>query len=159
MSKRFANHRLVKIHRNYSVEQVAETLSVHKNTVRSWIKEGLPVCDERRPVLILGRDLSDFLQVRRTKNKRPCKLGELYCFRCRLPKLPAGAMADCFPVSDKIGHLQAICPDCDCMMNRRVSLAKIGLFAALLSITFPKAQEEVSNTTQPNVNSDFEGGA
>jgi hypothetical protein len=159
MPKRFANHRLVKIHRSYTVEDAALTLGVHKNTVRSWIKEGLPTCDNRRPVLILGNHLVDFLKARRTHNKRPCKLGELYCFRCRKPKAPAGAMADCLPISDKIGHLQGICPDCYCMMNRRVSTAKIGQFAAVLSITFSKAQERVSNTNQPNVNSDFKGGA
>lgn len=159
MPKRFANHRLVKIHRNYSVEEVAQKLSVHKNTVRLWIKDGLSVCDDRRPVLILGRELLDFLKARRKKNKRPCKPEELYCLRCHLPRMPAGSMADCFPVSDKIGHLQAICPDCHCMMNRRISLAKIEQFTAVLSITFPKAQGQVSNTTQPNVNSDFSKGA
>ena len=159
MTKRFANHRLVKIHRTYTIEEAAQTLKIHKNTVRLWTKDGLPVCDDRRPVLILGRELFNFLKAHRTKNKRPCKLGELYCFRCRSPRMPAGAMADCFPVSDRIGHFQAICPDCDCMMNRRVSLAKIWQFAAVLSIAFPKAQEQVSNTTQPNVNSDFDKGA
>ena len=159
MSKRFGNYRLVKIHLNYSVEEAAETLDVHKHTVRRWINDGLGVCDDRRPVLILGRELRDFLKARRTKNKCPCKLGELFCFRCHLPKLPAGSMVDCLPVSDKIGHLQAICPDCLCIMNRRISLAKIGQFAAVLSITFQKAQKQVSNTNQPNVNSDFEGGA
>jgi len=34
----------VKIHRNYSVEETAKLLHVHKNTVRDWIAHrGLPV--------------------------------------------------------------------------------------------------------------------
>jgi len=36
------NHRLVKIHRIYTVEDAACCLAVHKNTVRRWIKAGLP---------------------------------------------------------------------------------------------------------------------
>ncbi len=36
------NHRLVKIHRSYTVEDAARCLAVHKNTVRRWIKAGLP---------------------------------------------------------------------------------------------------------------------
>jgi hypothetical protein len=159
MSKRFANYRLVKIHRNYKVEQVADLLGVHKNTVRSWIKNGLPTCDNRPPFLILGAQLAAFLKSRRTKDKCSCKLGEFYCFRCRVPKTPAGGMADCLRVSDKIGHLKALCSDCLSMMNRRVSLARLGQFSAVLSIKFPMAEEQVSNRTQPNVNSDSEKGA
>jgi|SRR5271168_1257677 len=128
MAKRFANHRLVKIHLNYTVEEIALLLNVHKNTVRSWIKEGLPTCDDRRPVLILGVQLADFLKARRTKNKQPCKIGEFYCLRCRVPRFPAESMADCLTVTDKIGHLQAICPICYSVMNLRISLARLDLF-------------------------------
>ncbi len=159
MAKRSANYRLVKIHRNYTVEEAAQTLSLHKGTVRHWIKDGLRVCDNRRPVLILGRELLDFVKARRKQNKRPCKLGELYCLRCRVPRMPAGAMADFEPISDKVGHLQAICPECLCMMNRRVSLAKLDQFQAILTIALREAQEHVSNTSQPNLNSDFNEGA
>jgi hypothetical protein len=34
---RYPNYRLVKIHRNYTVEEIARLLKVHKNTVRGWI--------------------------------------------------------------------------------------------------------------------------
>ena len=67
MGKRHPNHRLVKIHRNYTVDDVSRLLGVHKNTVRAWIKAGLPVMDEKRPLLILGYVLRDFLKSRRTK--------------------------------------------------------------------------------------------
>lgn len=63
----------------------------------------------------------------------------------------AGSMADCLPVTDKIGHLQSICPDCYCLMNRRVSLAKLDDFHRILAITFTKAPEQVSNRIQPTV--------
>jgi hypothetical protein len=159
MPKRFANHRLVKIHRNYSVEEIALTLKVHKNTVHTWIKDGLPTCDDRRPILILGVQLAGFLKARRTKNKQPCKLGEFYCLRCRVPRAPAEAMVDCLPATGKIALFQAICPDCFSMMNRRISLARLDQFRAIFVITSKKAREQVSDTTQPNVNSDFEKGA
>ena len=59
MPKR-VNPNLAKIHRNYSVGEAAALLGVHKNTVRNWIKNGLPLCDDRRPALILGAELREF---------------------------------------------------------------------------------------------------
>ena len=138
MGKRHPNHRLVKIHRNYTVEEIAWLLGKHKNTVRNWVKDGLATIDDKRPMLILGRDLVEFIKKRRAKNKQSCKPGELYCVGCRLPRFPAGDMAEYSPVTDKFGNLIAICPDCDSIMNRRVSLARIGEVCGKLDITFPK---------------------
>ena len=83
------NARRVKIHRSYAVDEAARLLDVHKNTVRNWIKSGLPTVDERRPILILGRSLSTFLSTRRMRRRQPCQPDQLYCFRCQAPKRPA----------------------------------------------------------------------
>jgi hypothetical protein len=99
MRKRHSNHRRVKIHRSYTVEEVAQLFGAHKNTVRAWIKAGLPTCDRKRPTLILGRELASFLQARRVSKKQPCQPGELYCVRCRAPKFPAGDMAEYQPIN------------------------------------------------------------
>jgi excisionase family DNA binding protein len=56
------NPRLIKIHRSYSIDEAARLLHAHKNTIRSWIKQGLPIIDRRRPTLIHGADLSAFLK-------------------------------------------------------------------------------------------------
>lgn len=47
MRKRHPNYRRIKIHRNYTVEEAALQLNVHKNTVRSWIKDGLPALSDK----------------------------------------------------------------------------------------------------------------
>ena len=138
MSKRHPNHRLVKIHRNYTVEEVARLLSIHKNTVREWVKAGLPTCDDRRPILILGRELMAFLQTKRARNKQPCQPGEIYCVRCRAPKFPAGGMAEYRPLNGRVGNLRAICPDCNSIMYRRVSMAKLEQFGGKWTSRFRK---------------------
>ena len=155
MRKRRPNPRLVKIHRNYKVEEIARLFGIHKNTVRAWVKAELPISDGNRPMLILGQDLRAYLQECRTKNKQPCRPGELYCFHCRAPREPAGGMADCLPLTPSVGHLTAICPDCFCMMNQHISMAKLELLRTKLEITFPQALNQVSNTSQPSVNSDL----
>lgn len=138
MRKCQPNHRLVKIHRSYTVEETAELFGIHKNTVRAWVKAGLAPSDEMRPMLILGRELVAFLQRRRAKRKRPCNPGEIYCVRCRAPKIPAEDMAEYQPDNETVGNLVAICPDCNAMINRRVSLAKIDQVRGRMEICFRK---------------------
>ena len=156
MRKRHPNHRLVKIHRSYTVEEIANLFGSHKNTVRNWVKDGLATSDDKRPMLILGHDLVAFLQSRRVKNKQTCKDGEIYCVRCRAPKLPAADMAEYSPVTEKFGNLIAICPDCNSIMNRRVSMAKLGQVRGKMDITFPQAPRRIIESTKPTVNSDLE---
>ncbi len=155
MSKRHPNPRLAKIHRNYTVEDVAAVFGVHRNTVREWVKRGLPTSDDRRPMLILGADLVAFLRARRVKNKRTCQPGEMYCVRCRAPRAPAGDMADYLPVTATLGNLIAICSACEAMMYRRVSLAKLQQVRGNLDITLLQALPHIDESAEPSVNSDF----
>ena len=154
MAKSRANPRLAKIHRSYTVEEVATLYGVHRNTVREWIKRGLPVVDDRRPVLVLGSALGDYLRLRRTENKRPCKAGEIYCVRCREPRVPAGSDVRYHPITPTRGSLVGICPSCAAGLYRRVSAANLGQFEGFLRVTLPPAREHIGESSQPSVNSD-----
>jgi hypothetical protein len=116
----------VKIHRNYSVEDITRLFGIHKNTVRNWLKQGLPAIDDRRPILILGRELSRFLYERRQKAKQACGPGWIFCIACRAPKIPAGKMADCTATGPLAGSLCGICPDCHRLIYRRVCEDRCG---------------------------------
>jgi excisionase family DNA binding protein len=84
MANRRINSRRIKIHYSYTVERAAEILGVHKNTVRLWIKQGLPVAeDERRPILLQGKAIRAFLDNRKAKQKHRLSAGEFYCLKCR----------------------------------------------------------------------------
>ena len=69
MSKKI-NPNFVKIHRNYSVEDISNLLKVHKNTVRSWLKKGLESIDDNRPILNLGSVLKQYLKKQKATKKR-----------------------------------------------------------------------------------------
>jgi len=159
MGKRHPNPCLVKIHRSYTVEEVARMLGKHKNTIRNWVKKGLPVIDDNRPMLILGTDLIAFIKKNRGKNKQKCQPGQLYCVRCREPRFPTGGMADYTSITEKVGKLTAICPTCDSIMHQRVSLAKIIESCKKMDITFPKEMQHIVDTFNPCVNSDLKQGA
>ena len=151
---RHPNPRLVKIHRSYAVEEVAQVFHKHKNTVRAWIKQGLRPIDGRRPTLVHGLELVNFLQNRRARGKRPCPPGHMYCLKCRSPKQPAAGMVDYLPITDISGNLRALCPDCGTFMHRRVAFAKLRAISVGFDIAFPQAGSRIRESEAPSVNCD-----
>jgi hypothetical protein len=143
MSKRNHNPRRAKIHRNYTVAEVAALFGVHRQTVRRWIRNGLLTIDDRRPTLILGSHLVNFLRNRRQTKKQRCKPGEIYCVGCREPKSPAGGMADYEPQTETLGNLIGLCPDCDSLIYRRMNVTRIDVVRSFLSITMLEAVEHI----------------
>jgi hypothetical protein len=156
---RHPNYRLVKTTRTYTTEEIARLFGVHRNTARQWIKQGLPTCDQKRPVLVVGRDLSAFLKNRRLKSKRPCRPGELYCVRCRVPQAPAGGIADYVGDSHRLGNLIGICPVCDILMYRRVNPLKLGQVRGTLTVSGAEGERHIDESSHPSVNSDLRDGA
>jgi hypothetical protein len=99
------DRRRVKLLRSYTIDEVARTLGVHRNTVRHWIKAGMRVIDDKRPILILGNDLAEYLLRRREARRQPCRTGQMFCLKCRKPQEPAGQMADFVASSATSGAL------------------------------------------------------
>ena len=149
------NPNLAKIHRNYSVEEIATLYAVHKNTVRSWIKEGLATIDTKRPVLIQGSSLRVFLQARRANAKRTCQAHEIYCLRCRAPQHPAASMVDYEPLTGNTGRLIGLCPGCNGIINKYLAIHQLMQIQSKLDITFPKALKHINESIKPLLNSDF----
>jgi len=149
------NPNLAKLHRNYTVEDIAHLYGVHKNTVRAWVKGGLPTCDDRKPMLILGCELRTFIRKKKTRNKQKCHPWEFYCVRCRKPQSPAGGMAEYEPQTATKGRLIALCPACEGIMNKYSSLTRLKLLERKLDISLPKALKHINKSDNPLLNSDF----
>jgi hypothetical protein len=154
MSGRRANPRLIKKHRSYSVEEAALKLDVHKNSIRSWIKAGLPTLDNSRPTLILGGELKAWLDKKRKAAKRPCSPGTFYCFKCRTPKSPALGIVEYRPINDTSGNLIALCTDCGTTMHRRARLEAVGSIMPNLAIQITEAKPSILERTPPSLNCD-----
>ncbi len=119
MTKR-ANPRKIKRHRNYTIDEAARVLDVTKGTVRHWIKNGLPALTDKRPFLILGGDLTDYLEARRSDRQR-CLPHQFYCFGCRTPRDPAFGEVEYHGVNATGGNLRALCATCATVMHKRIS--------------------------------------
>jgi len=150
------NPQLAKRHISYTVDEIARLYGVHRNTVRDWIKRGLPTIDKQRPLLVQGGDLAEFLRGRRDAAKQPCAPGQMYCLRCRAPRQPAGARVLYRPLTPTQGALTGRCAACATRMFRRVSLAKLTAASGDLAVTTTQAGEHIDECPTPIVNRDFE---
>ena len=152
MAVRRLNPGLVKIHRSYSIDKAARALGVHKNTVANWLKSGLSPIDDQRPIPIQGRVLRAFLQERRNRQKRRCAVGELYCLKCRAPKPPLDGKAIYVPLTNSGGNLQGRCSDCLSIICRRISVARLHEFSAVLTIKHKQASSRINDRPTPSLN-------
>ena len=156
MAARRVNPRAVKLHRSYSVPELAACFGVHKNTVRHWQRAGLKPLDGGRPVLFQGAIVRAFLSARNAIRKRPCPPGTLYCFRCREPRPPALGMVDFLPVNARTGNVRAICATCATVMHRRASKDALTSILPGCDVQFVEALPRLKGSSPPSLNSDSE---
>lgn len=156
MRARRANPQRIKLHRSYSVPELATRLGVHKNTVRLWQSDGLKPIDASRPVLFHGKAVRTFLAKRNASRKRPCKPGTIYCFRCRTPRAPALGMADFYLLTATSGNLRALCGTCGGIMHQRIRRADLETKMAGVHVQIREAPPRISGSPSPSHNCDLE---
>ena len=131
---RRANPRKAKTHRNYTIEEAAEALSVSIPTVRNWIKNGLPALTSKTPYLILGQELRTFLEEKRQSKRTVLEPGQVFCLACRKARFPDGRIADYIPRNATLGTLVGLCPTCGTICNRFFKQAGLPGLAGILDV-------------------------
>lgn len=119
------NLRLIRRDLSYSIPDIAELFRLHPNAVRRWIKDGLATIDDRKPQLVHGSDLSDYLARRQQGRKRGCAPDEMYCCRCRAARRPAGGAVVVDQVNARQIIVRGTCELCGTRINRGGLLARL----------------------------------
>ena len=135
---------------SYTVEEAAAACGKHKNTIRTWLKNGLPTCDRRRLTLILGSALRAYIEAKRTKHKSRLKAGEIYCVKCRKPRKPDSGYAVLEGLNNKVGNLSGLCPACDTIIYRRVSYCRWATSIGDLEVSIPQGLEQLVKGNDPS---------
>lgn len=149
------NPKRAKLHRSYTTQEIAALFGVHKNTVLNWVKSGLPRIDNRRPVLVLGSELQSFLKDRRTRAKRPCSAGEMFCLRCRASRTPLGRRVVYAPQTPLLGSLSGSCATCGARMNRRASVTQLRSLQAHFELQISEGLEHIVEREESSLNCDL----
>lgn len=149
MAARRAYPQQVKLHRSYSVPELAKRLGVHKNTVRLWQRDGLKPIDTTLPALFQGATVRTFLAKRNASRKMPCEPGTLFCFRCRTPRQPALGMVDYSALTATSGNLRALCEVCGGVMHQRIRRADLAAKLPGLPVQIREAPTRISGGSSP----------
>ena len=128
MGKR-ANPMAVKASLTYEVGEAAALLGKSPATIRNWINDGLPVMSAKKPNLILGAAIRDYLRAKHKAVKSPLAPDELNCFSCRAGRKPLGMMVTAFPNNAKTINLKGQCSHCGGKAGRIIAVSKTEAFA------------------------------
>lgn len=156
-SRRRYNMRLVRREFSYTIHEIAELFGLHPNAIRRWLKDGLPTIDDRKPYLVHGSDLAQYLEEKQRRRKRPCAPGEMYCCRCRTPRRPAGGRVRLDRLNARQFMLRGECGVCGARMNRGGSLVRQSDICR--AFTIATASTHLDETTDPVVMCDLSQGA
>lgn len=133
--KRKPDLRRIRTTKTYTVPEIAMVLSRSIATVRRWIRDGLPILDNNHPTLVDGAVLRQWLQ---KKWEAKCADNELYCFKCRKPRMAMLGTARVGPRNAKMITINANCEVCGNRMNRGASAADL----MKINITFEAFMEQ-----------------
>lgn len=145
------NTRRIRQNYSYLVQEFAECLGVHKNTVRNYIKDGLPVIDDQRPQRIHGSDGIEFLNEKQARRNCKCAANEFYCLKCRCPRKAVPGSVSFITLSKTKLNIFGKCDVCGTDMYRGGSEAKRVEYAKTFGIE-RQGGEHITETPSPSLN-------
>ena len=140
MGKR-ANPMSVKAALTYDINEAAKALGKSPATIRNWIRDGLPIMASRKPYLILGAAIQDYLRCKYKATKRPLEADQLSCLSCRRGRKPVHLAVSLTPINCKTALLKGICEHCGGRCARMISIARLDEFAKTFKIAKGAARE------------------
>jgi len=140
MSKR-ANPMAVKAALTYDVNEAARALGKTPATIRNWVKDGLSVMSSRKPYLISGAAIREYLRAKYKAAKHPLGPDMLYCLACRKGRHPVGMSATISSLTLRTSLLKGICSRCGGTCTRMISKSKAADFAQTFSVKEEAASE------------------
>ena len=101
---------------SYTIKEMADCLDVSEKTCLRWIASGLPIVPGgKKPILILGSEIKDFLRKKDSKKKIKLKRSEFYCMGCKAARTAKRGTIKRL-AKQKIG----ICRVCNGKMSRTI---------------------------------------
>lgn len=125
MSGRLYPHGRIRYWYAYDIEDICtlfNDLGLHPQTVRKWIKDGLPTVDTGKPILIYGNNLIEWLKKRNYSNKCSTELNQMFCMKCQDARQVFQRQIS-IDQNGRFLKVKGICRNCKTIMNKNYKLA------------------------------------
>ena len=155
MARRFSSRGISK-DRVYTVKLAARIIGVSEATFRKWAKDGLRLVADKKPYLIRGADLIDFLRRREASNKVMMGKGQFFCMACKAPHDPRAGSVTFHPATESTGRLSALCGGCGGKVGQFCKADRAVDFGAL-SNSAPSAESQAYFDPAPPVRNNVSG--
>ncbi len=130
--------RRIRTSKTYTLRKIATTLDRDIATIRSWVKNGLPLLSDQTPALVLGIELKAWLQQAWSLKKSKCQPDELFCFKCRKPRKTKAGSVHIARRNEKIVSVKGRCAVCNTRMNQARSLSNLAELQLLFDAPTPQ---------------------
>ncbi|KTC64604.1 Uncharacterised protein (plasmid) [Legionella adelaidensis] len=113
---KYYNSHLVKQYRSYTVEQICDLFKekkLHPQTVRDWVKSDDLETITRKPILIYGATLKDFLEKRNASHKKQLEFNQFKCLKCQEIIIPQNNTISMYKNKNGSIKAAATCPACN----------------------------------------------
>ncbi len=152
--KRTYNTRLIKRNRSYTVQGIAGLFQLHENAVRRWFGHGLSCIDDQKPQRVHGDALAAFLNAKQSKRRKPCEILEMYCCKCRQPRLIWENAVDLIIFNPKQMNITGLCAECSTPMFKAGSIKKLPEYHKTFHVQTVQGQHLIA-CSNPPVNCDL----
>lgn len=154
MGKRLYNLQPIKYWYCYDVEDICNMYKLHPQTVRKWQKTGLKAIDNKKPSLIYGYDLKNFLGKQNKLNKCKTKFNEFFCVKCKEAKIPYKKQISIEYVNGFM-RVKGVCPVCKNIINKNYKLDSLGELKRIFNVVdVLELYDPQSSTTNTHILSD-----
>jgi len=151
------NTRTIKAKYSYSLQELADVIGCHTNTISNWTKhEGLQRIDDVYPYMIYGQVVIEFLKARQLKNKITLSVNEFRCCTCQAKRKAWENLATITKMNSKTALLQAVCEHCNGKISKIISLRNIAEIENALTI-HTLQQSALVQSTNSNSNCETKG--
>lgn len=138
--------RRIKTTRVYRVSEFAAIMQVSVATVRRWINNGLPNMGSGSGGLIDGAEAKTWLLKWRQSKKSKCGHNQMYCLRCKLPRLPIEHTLGVQPQGKNRLLISGRCSACNAKIFRGFSKESAGNYLQTLRSTKTANHSLIGNT-------------
>lgn len=139
MAKKVSTRR-IKANRHYRYDDAARLLGLSTQTVRGWRKEGLIVLTGKKPHVILGEHLIEFVEARQ-KPRIQMEPDQFRCFTCQVPRRALDRVVFYTDLTASRGQLEAFCEECGGTCSRFSARSKLPGLTPFFEIVMPKVPQ------------------